>query len=69
MPTRYFIRIMLGIAIVGSCLSGGSASAMSEKLNCGKIGILSIIDNESRGRIGKYKGVISAPALGLKNIQ
>jgi len=41
-------------------------AAMSTKLACGRLGIVSVYQPGS-ATIGKAKGVVSAPSLGLKN--
>ena len=46
--------------------SGMAIAAMSTKLACGRLGIVSVYQPGSATN-GRAKGVVSAPSLGLKN--
>ncbi len=65
MRLKVFFRLVIWISVPCSILSGGMVAAMSERLKCGSLGVVTILDDESQGRVGEYNGMISAPTLGL----
>ena len=67
MSPKPSLALIASVAVSSAfAFSGMAIAAMSTKLACGRLGIVSVYQPGS-ATIGKAKGVVSAPALGLKN--
>ena len=67
MPSRLSLPLIASVAVSSAfTFSGMAIAAMSTKLASGRLGVVSVYQPGS-ATVGKAKGVVSAPSLGLKN--
>jgi hypothetical protein len=69
MSIKLSLSLIAGVAAYSAFgFSGTAIAAMSTKLACGSLGVVSVYQPGSAA-IGKAKGIFSASSLGLKTTQ